>query len=91
MKERVTLTLDRECVEYLDELASRQRRSRSAMLEALIKEHLKKKRDEELARLAKEFFAEPESPEEAEERVDWQKLAMEVLARNDEEESAPSR
>lgn len=81
MKTRITLTLEPGSVKFLDELAHRCKTSRSAALEYIIQEHMRRYREEELTRLAEEFFAEPETPEEARERRAWQKLSTEVLAR----------
>jgi len=39
----------------------------------------------ELARLAAEFYATPESVEERKERLDWEALGFEVLKRNEYE------
>jgi metal-responsive CopG/Arc/MetJ family transcriptional regulator len=85
MKARVTLTLDPECVEFLDELARRRGTSRSAALEALLREQLLHREEEELDRLAQEFFAEAETAEEAAERCAWEKLSLEVLSRDGDE------
>lgn len=85
MKARVTLTLDPECVEFLDELAQRRGTSRSAALEALLREQLLRQEEEELDRLAQQFFAEAETAEEAAERRAWEKLSLEVLARGNDE------
>ena len=82
MKECVTLTLEREYLEYLDDLARQAGWSRSTALEALIREHLHRHPEVELARLAAEFFARPETLEEAAEREDWESLGMEVLGRD---------
>lgn len=81
MKARITLTLDPHSVEFLDELARRRKLSRSAALEHILREHIRCCEEEELARLAAEFFAEPETPAEAAERRAWQQLSAEVLAR----------
>ncbi len=82
MKTRITLSLDPHSVAFLDELARRRKLSRSAALEHILQEHMRWCEEEELARLAEEFFAEPQTPEEADERRAWQKLIMEVLARD---------
>lgn len=84
MRARVTVTLAPECLAFLDQLARRQRTSRSAALEALLQEQLRRREEEELTCLAQEFFAEPEATEEQEEQRAWEKLGLEVLARDDE-------
>jgi len=80
----MTVTLHLECVTFLDQLARQQKMSRSAVLDALLKEHLRRWEEEKLACLAQEFFAEPETTEEREERRAWEKLSLEVLAHEDE-------
>jgi len=87
MKARVTLTLDPEYVKFLDELARRRGTSRSAALEALLHEQLLRQEEEELAKMAQEFFSEAETPEELAERRAWEKLSLEVLARDDGEKA----
>ena len=82
MKQRVTLTLNRDAVAYLDHLAGQESTSRSMMVEQIIVDYILERKRDELARQAAEFFAAPESLEEREERADWERLAMEVL-RND--------
>jgi len=84
MKKRVTLSLEPEYVKFLDELAEEQGASRSAALEELLSRHIRQREEERLARLAEEFFSEQEPPEERAEREDWERLSLEVLAREDE-------
>ena len=81
MKQRVTLTLDASAVSSLDELAARERRSRSAIVETILKDFCREQRQAELARQAAAFFAQPEGPDEIEERADWERLSAEVLRR----------
>ena len=83
MKRRVTLTLENELVAYLDQVATEAKRSRSAAVELIISDYLKRRRQAELARQTAVFFAQPETPEEAEERADWEALSLEVLSRDD--------
>lgn len=78
---RVTLTLDVEAVSYLDEIAAREQKSRSAMAELILTGFARQQRRIELARQAAAFFAQPESADEAEERAAWERLSMEVLGR----------
>ena len=84
MKARVTLTLDPECVEFLDEMAHHHKMSRSAILEALLKEYQCRCEEEDLAQLAQEFFSKPETREETAERRAWGNLSLEVLSRGEE-------
>ncbi|OGF54954.1 MAG: hypothetical protein A2Z21_02855 [Candidatus Fraserbacteria bacterium RBG_16_55_9] len=84
MKARVTLTLDPECVEFLDEMAHYHKMSRSAVLEALLKEYERHCEEEDLAQHAQEFFSETETREETAERRAWEKLSLEVLSRGAE-------
>ena len=65
----------------LDELAARERRSRSAIVETILKDFCREQRQAELARQAAAFFAQPEGPDEIEERADWERLSAEVLRR----------
>jgi hypothetical protein len=51
--------------------------------ELIISDYLKRRRQAELARQAAMFFSQPEIPEEAEERADWEALSLEVLSRDD--------
>ena len=81
MKRRVTLTLDREAVSYLEEMAAQERKSRSAMAELILLDFVRRQRQLELARQAAAFFAQPESADEADERADWERLSLEVLCR----------
>lgn len=81
MKTRITLILEPGSVKFLDDLAHRCRTSRSAALEYIIQQYMCRSQEEQLARLAEEFFADPETPEEVRERRGWQKLSAEVLAR----------
>lgn len=83
MKQRVTLTLENELVAYLDQVAAEAKRSRSAAVELIISDYLKRRRQVELARQAAAFFTQPETPEQAEERADWEALSLEVLSRDD--------
>lgn len=82
MKQRVTLALREDTVAYLDDIATQESKNRSVIVEQILVDYMLDRKRSELARQAAEFFATPESPEEQEERADWQRLAMEVL-RND--------
>lgn len=81
MKQRVTLTLEADAVSYVDKVATQERKSRSAVVEAILKDFIREQRQTELARQAAAFFARPENADEAEERADWERLSMEVLRR----------
>lgn len=81
MKQRVTLALGTESVSYLDEIAAREKKSRSAIVQFILTEFVNRQRQIDLARQAAAFFAQPESAEEAGERSAWERLGMEVLGR----------
>jgi metal-responsive CopG/Arc/MetJ family transcriptional regulator len=83
MKQRVTLTLEDDLVAYLDQVATEAKQSRSAVVELIISDYLKRRRQAELARQAAMFFSQPETPEEAEARIDWEALSLEILSRDD--------
>jgi metal-responsive CopG/Arc/MetJ family transcriptional regulator len=91
MKSRVTLSLEQDYVEYLDQLAVQWGRSRSATLTALILEHLQRHKREELAAQARKFFALPESEAETNERIAWERAGFEVLAHEDDDPLATAR
>lgn len=91
MKSRVTLSLERDYVEYLDRLAAQWGRSRSAALTALILEHLQRYKREQLSAQARKFFAQPESEVEASERIAWERAGFEVLAHDDDDSLAATR
>lgn len=67
-----------EALRFVDRQAGKHARSRSAVIESLIQTSRQRDRDEELSRLAKEFFASPPAPEEDEERRQWLELSMET-------------
>ena len=79
MKQRVTLTLETDYVSYLDQLASETARSRSMVVQTIIANYRRRQRQMELARQAAQFFGQPESPEEAAERADWEALGVEAV------------
>jgi len=81
MKQRVTLALREDTVAYLDQIATQESLNRSVIVERIIVDYMLDRKRGELTRQAAEFFAIPESPEEREERTDWERLAMEVLQR----------
>jgi predicted transcriptional regulator len=83
MKQRVTLTLESDYVSYLDQIASETAQSRSMVVQTIIANYRRHQRRMELARQAARFFGQPESPEEAAERADWEALGLEVLSRDE--------
>ena len=91
MKSRVTLSLERDYVKYLDQLAAQWGKSRSATLAVLIRERLERHRRTKLAAQAQKFFAQPESEEEAGERVAWERAGLEVWADEDDDSLATTR
>jgi hypothetical protein len=60
------------------DLLGRRGPSRSRGIESLIDVSRRRKREEELAELAREFFARELSPAEREEREDWLKMSLET-------------
>ena len=83
MKKRLTISISKQSLDYVVRSVGKRGTSRSAVVESFIRESLEGRREERLARLAKEFFAQPESPEEAEERNGWVKASMETQKRDD--------
>lgn len=82
MKQRVTVSITRELLTYVDRSAGTRRTSRSRVIESLIQESRQRKREAELAERAREFFAGELSPEEQEEREAWLKMSLETLTRD---------
>ena len=78
MKPRVTITIAKDLLVYVDRSVGKRGASRSEVIESLLRESQRRRREEDLARRAKEFFAEPETVEEREERQDWLKLSAET-------------
>ena len=83
MKQRVTLTLESDYVSYLDQIALETTQSRSMVVQTIIANYRRRQRQMELARQAAQFFGQPELPEEAAERADWESLGLEVLSRDE--------
>lgn len=79
MKKRVTISISDEALSYVDKYARKRGASRSRAIESLIEETHRRKREEELARLAKDFFAKEESQEERAEREDLLKMSLGAL------------
>jgi len=77
----VTLTLDTGAVSCLDEIATQEQKSRSAMAELILTGFIHQQHRGALGRQAAAFFAQPPGADEAEERADWERLSMEVLSR----------
>lgn len=67
-----------ETLRFVDRQVGKRARSRSAVIESLIRTSRQRDRDEELSRLAKEFFASPPTAEEDEDRRHWLELSMET-------------
>jgi metal-responsive CopG/Arc/MetJ family transcriptional regulator len=82
MRERVTISLTDEILTYVDDCKGEKGRSRSAVIEALLREAQQKTRDEDLAAQAKAFFAEPLSADEEAERTDWLAMSGETQQHN---------
>ena len=79
MKPRVTVTMSRQTLRYVDRLVGKRGSSRSEVVESFILESQQQQRQEELARLAKEFFTARQSAEEKQERQDWVTASLETL------------
>jgi hypothetical protein len=78
MKAHVTISLAKDALLYVDKSVGKRGSSRSRVIESLIRTQ-QSKREEELRELAQEFFSQPETPEEAEERRHWWRLSQETL------------
>lgn len=83
MKKRLTISISKQSLDYVERSVGKRGTSRSAVVESFIRESLERRREERLARLAKEFFAQPESQEETEAKDDWLKASMETQKRDD--------
>ncbi|MEK7405133.1 MAG: CopG family transcriptional regulator [Acidobacteriota bacterium] len=81
MRQRVTVSINGETLRYVDRLAGKRGRSRSQVIESFIEESRRRKREENLAAQAGEFFAKDLTPEENEEREDWLKMSAEAQKR----------
>ena len=79
MKAHVTISLAKDALLYVDKSVGKAGSSRSRVIECLIRDSQQSKREEELRELAQEFFSQPETPEEAEERRHWWRLSQETL------------
>ena len=78
MKQSVTLTLERDYVSYLGQMARETQRRRSVVAEQIIGEYLGHLRQAQLAGRAGKFLAQPEGPEDTSERADWEALDLEL-------------
>jgi len=79
MKPRVTISINRQILRYVDRLVGRRGASRSEVVESFIRESRQRQQEAALALRAKEFFAEPEPEAEREERADWMRASLETL------------
>ena len=79
MKRRVTISISNEALTHVDRYVRKIGASRSRAIESLIEETHRRKQEEELARLAKDFFAKEESQEERSEREDLLKMSLGTL------------
>ena len=78
MKPRVTITISEDLLVDVDRSACKKGASRSEVIESLLRDSQRRRREEELASRAKKFFAHPETAEEIEERQDWLKMSAET-------------
>ncbi|MBI1747657.1 MAG: hypothetical protein HYR55_13885 [Acidobacteria bacterium] len=67
----------------MDDHKGRKGRSRSQVIETLLREVQQKAQAEDLARQTQAFFAEEETAEERAERADWLRMSMETQAHDD--------
>ena len=74
----MTISLTNETLRFVDRQAGKRARSRSAVIESLIQESRRRTREDELGRLAKEYFASVPAPEETEEREHWLEMSLEA-------------
>ena len=82
MKARVTISVSKQTLNYVDRLVGKRGRSRSQVIESFIRETQQRQWEEALAGLAREFFAAPELEGESQEREDWLKAGVETLQRD---------
>jgi len=78
MKERVTISLTEEILNYVDHYKGQKGGSRSAVIETLLREAQQNASEEELSAQAQAFFAEPPSADEEAERSDWLAMSRET-------------
>jgi len=78
MKQRVTVSLSEEVLDYVKLRACGRGSSRSQVIERMIRESQRRRRLQELARQAQGFFCQPESEEELRERQDWLRASQET-------------
>lgn len=90
MKPRVTITLSRESLRYVERLARKGGVSRSSVMESLVRESGRCEQELELARLARRFFSKPEDAEESAEREAWLQAGLGTL-RDATDDRPPSR
>ena len=81
MKARVTISISPEILRYVDRSVGKRGRSRSRVIESIIREASRHGLEDALTALAKDFFSQPIPPEEAEERNDWLKMSLETFKR----------
>lgn len=79
MKPRVTISINRQTLRYVDRLVGKRGASRSEVVESFIRESRQRQQQAALARHAKEFFAQPEPQAETEEREAWIRASLETL------------
>ena len=83
MKERVTISLEKDTLAYLDAQKGQKGASRSEVIETLLQAVRQQACEAELADQARAFFAVEETEEERQERADWLRMSMETQARDD--------
>src|SRR5713226_6055834 len=60
MKPKVTISISKESLDYLNHFIGKRGSSRSQVVESFIRESRQRRREEALARRAKQFFGQPE-------------------------------
>jgi metal-responsive CopG/Arc/MetJ family transcriptional regulator len=82
MKRRVTVSISKAALDYVDHSIGKRGPSRSQVIESLIRESWRRKREGQLAALARDFFATQALPQEVEEREDWLQMSLETQERD---------
>jgi metal-responsive CopG/Arc/MetJ family transcriptional regulator len=80
-KSRVTISISRRILKFVDHIAGSRGTSRSDTVESLIRESQNRREEEHLAEAARAFFADPQRQDEAAEREDWLQAGLETWKR----------
>lgn len=82
MKARVTISVSKHSLHYVDRLVGRKGSNRSQVIESFIRESLRREHEAKLMQTAREFFSQPEPEGEAQEREFWLRAGLETLKRD---------